>query len=233
MPIDSVDAAQHRVRTDPVRISRRRPRRGRPCRAGTSSTASARRFERRRPGTVLSVEPDPITLGRTSVQLEHVVGTHHYRTHLHEPRERRQRHRGRRAGAGGSDDWHRRHHHSHDRRHAGHVRDDAFSARRLSSSIARSPNPKAVSPEPFLSAGRQDVVRSHLDHGGVLPRAGRAVRDQPARPRFPASRTWTRAGGDGPAGIRFTGARARADLRPTSCWPSRARSIEIGTSWCA
>ena len=32
-------------------------------------------------GTVLSVEPDPDTPGRFIVVLEHVVGTHFYRTH--------------------------------------------------------------------------------------------------------------------------------------------------------
>src|SRR5687767_9904965 len=32
-------------------------------------------------GTVISVEPDVISLGRTTVVLEHVVGAHFYRTH--------------------------------------------------------------------------------------------------------------------------------------------------------
>ena len=31
-------------------------------------------------GTVQSVFPDPFTPGRFTVQLEHLVGTHHYRT---------------------------------------------------------------------------------------------------------------------------------------------------------
>ena len=40
--------------------------------------------------------------------------------------------------------------------------------------------------------------------GGILDELIEPFATNPRDFRFPASRTWTRAGGDGPAGIRFT-----------------------------
>jgi hypothetical protein len=66
------------------------------------------------------------------------------------------------------------------------------------------PDPKAVSPEPFLTPAAKtffDGLWSQAAYGHEL------VEPFITNPRslaFPASRTWTRAGGDGPAGIRFT-----------------------------
>jgi hypothetical protein len=65
-------------------------------------------------------------------------------------------------------------------------------------------NPKAVSPEPFLTPAAKSVFdtlwrRAEFGHELVEPFA-----TNPRALAFPASRTWTRAGGDGPAGIRFT-----------------------------
>jgi murein DD-endopeptidase MepM/ murein hydrolase activator NlpD len=65
-------------------------------------------------------------------------------------------------------------------------------------------NPKAVSPEPFLTPAAKSVFdtiwqRAEFGHELVEPFA-----TNPRALSFPASRTWTRAGGDGPAGIRFT-----------------------------
>ncbi len=57
------------------------------CRLGAPVRAAAA-------GTVLSVEPDPDTPGRFIVVLEHVVGTHFYRTHYRNLDRRSQRCRG-------------------------------------------------------------------------------------------------------------------------------------------
>ncbi len=73
-------------------------------------------------------------------------------------------------------------------------------------------NPNAVSPEPFLS----NEARSFLT--GLWARA--AFGHEPVEPfisnsrdlAFPASRVWRKAGGEGPAGIRFTRRDARASL---------------------
>jgi hypothetical protein len=66
------------------------------------------------------------------------------------------------------------------------------------------PSPKAVSPEPFLSEPAR-LLFAQL--WGTAAYAHELVEPFITNPRslsFPASRTWTRAGGDGPAGIRFT-----------------------------
>ena len=65
-------------------------------------------------------------------------------------------------------------------------------------------NPKAVSPEPFLTPAAKNIFdtvwrRAEFLHELVEPYATNS-----RTLVFPASRTWTRAGGDGPAAIRFT-----------------------------
>lgn len=65
-------------------------------------------------------------------------------------------------------------------------------------------NPKAVSPEPFLTPAAKtlfDALWSRAAFGQELVEPFATNSREVA---FPASRTWTRAGGDGPAGIRFT-----------------------------
>jgi hypothetical protein len=153
-------------------------------------------------GTVQNVLPDPAFAGRFTVQLEHVVGTHHYRTVY--------------ANLASVD--------------ASIVEAAAVQAAQALgtpgtlSSLAPGlhfqlddfeyyreiPNPNAVSPEPFLSAGARSLFDrlwsgAHNSHELVEPFA-----TNPRDLTFPASRTWTRAGGDGPAGIRFTRSRALA-----------------------
>ena len=72
------------------------------------------------------------------------------------------------------------------------------------------PDPKAVSPEPFLTeASRLLFARvwgTALYHHELVEPYATNPRDL----RFPAIRTWTRAGGDGPAGIRVTRATAQS-----------------------
>lgn len=153
-------------------------------------------------GTVISVEPDLISLGRTAVVLEHVVGEHFYRTHYTNL-------------SAVTDD----------------VVVDAMivagrplgTAGTITATISGAPityamthfqlddlefhreiaNPKAVSPEPFLSAAGKalfDRIWSSAIYFQEL------VEPFASNPReVPVTvRTWTRAGGDGPAGIRFT-----------------------------
>jgi hypothetical protein len=149
-------------------------------------------------GIVQSVSPDPTTAGRFTVQLEHVVGTHHYRTIYTnlttvnadiveaEPVQA-----GQALGTPGTLST------------LGtlvpgiHFQLDDFEYYR---EIA---HPNAVSPEPFLRADAKSLFDrlwsgAHVSYELVEPLA-----TNPRDLAFPASRTWTRAGGDGPAGIRF------------------------------
>lgn len=160
-------------------------------------------------GTVESVFADPLTPGRFTVQIEHVVGTHHYRTVYTnlssvnaaivalEPVAT-----GQPIGVAGTVTV-----------TVGtaaityamtHFQLDDFEYYR---EIA---NPNAVSPEPFLTANAKSLfdglwARAAFGHELVEPFV-----TNPRALTFPASRTWTRAGGDGPAGIRFTRNDARA-----------------------
>ena len=163
-------------------------------------------------GTVQSVDADALTPGRFTVQLEHIIGTHHYRTvytnlatvstavvanaavaagqplgtpgTLSTPGT---------LGTPGTPGT-----------LGTHFQLDDFEFYRDVS------NPNAVSPEPFLSAeGRQlfDRIWSTASYAQELVEP---FITNPRELAFPASRTWTRAGGDGPAGVRFTRRTARA-----------------------
>jgi hypothetical protein len=155
-------------------------------------------------GTVQAVLPDPSFPGRFSLHLEHIVGTHHYRTVYTnlvsvnaDVIEAETVAAGQPLGiagtiiAGGP----------------GVLRplpyamshfqiDDLEYYREIA-------NPNAVSPEPFLTAEAKSLFdrmwpNAHVSYELVEPFA-----TNPRDLAFPASRTWTRAGGDGPAGIRF------------------------------
>lgn len=65
-------------------------------------------------------------------------------------------------------------------------------------------NPKAVSPEPFLTPAAKSIFDSMWGRAEFLHELVEPFATNPREIAFPASRTWTRAGGDGPAGIRFT-----------------------------
>lgn len=150
-------------------------------------------------GTVLAVYPDASSVGRTTVELEHVVGAHFYRTiytnidRLAADVALRETVRaGQILGTAGT---------------IGtgsvsyamtHFQVDDFEFYREMS------QPNAVSPEVFLSASakaffnglwanasyRQELVEPFITNSRAL--------------RIPASRAWMKAGGEGPAGIRFT-----------------------------
>lgn len=64
-------------------------------------------------------------------------------------------------------------------------------------------NPKAVSPEPFLTPAAKSVFETLWARATYAQELIEPFATNPREAR-PVSRTWTRAGGDGPAGIRFT-----------------------------
>jgi hypothetical protein len=163
-------------------------------------------------GTVDNVFPDPRAPGRFTVEIEHLVGAHYYRTIYTNLAT---------VNAGVAEG---------EAVTAGQALGTPGSALVLSSLGAsgpqftaaihfqvddlefhrEGPDPKAVSPEPFLSPPARllfDALwsRAAYPHELVEPFA-----TNPRSLSFPASRTWVRAGGDGPAGIRFTRSRAQA-----------------------
>ena len=148
-------------------------------------------------GTVQSVSPDPAAPGRFTVQLEHIIGTHHYRTvytnlaNVNSDITPDQIVTVRQAlGTAGSAMI--------------HFQLDDFEFYR------DVPNPNAVSPEPFLSAEARLLFDRIWANAAYAQELVEPFITNPRELSFPASRTWTRAGGDGPAGIRFTRRTARA-----------------------
>jgi hypothetical protein len=153
-------------------------------------------------GTVISVEPDLISLGRTAVVLEHVVGSHFYRTHYTNLSD---------VASGVVVD------------ELVLVGETIGTAGTISTISVFRPvtyamthfqlddlefhrevaNQKAVSPEPFLTA----PARSLFDRiWTTAVYSQELVEPFATNPRdiTVTSRTWMRAGGDGPAGVRFT-----------------------------
>ena len=152
-------------------------------------------------GTVIGIEPDLISLGRMAVVLEHVVGMHFYRTHY-----------------------------TNLAAVAGTIAIDALvaagqtigTAGTIAATVGDTPvtyamthfqlddlefhreiaNPKAVSPEPFLGAAGKTLFDRLWTTAIYLQELVEPFASNP-REIPVTSRTWTRAGGDGPAGVRF------------------------------
>ncbi|HEX4914349.1 MAG TPA: M23 family metallopeptidase [Vicinamibacterales bacterium] len=153
-------------------------------------------------GTVIAIAPDPISLGRTTVVLEHLVGAHFYRTHYSNLASVSSDVAldavvlaGQAIGI------------------AGTVTATMFNADvtyamthfqlddlEFHREVA---NPKAVSPEPFLSAAGKSVFDRIWTSAVYFQEAVEPLATNP-RETVVTQRTWMRAGGDGPAGIRFT-----------------------------
>lgn len=164
-------------------------------------------------GTVESVVVDPF--GRFTVQIEHVVGTHFYRTTYTnllalapdiavDEVVRAGQPVGTPAGAM-------------------HFQLDDFEYYRDMS------NPNAVSPEPFLTPSARSLFDSLWSHAFYI---AEFTEPYPTNPRvigFPLSRTWTRAGGDGPAGIRFTRVDAKTADYTYALLAESGTVIESGT----
>ncbi len=153
-------------------------------------------------GVVLSIAPDSINAGRSVVQLEHVVGTHFYRTTYTNLATVNaavvvdaELPAGQPLGAagvvsaviGGTPVTYAMSHFQ---------LDDLEFHREIT-------NPKAVSPEPFLSASAKVLFDRIWDTAIYFQELVEPFATN-RRENLITERTWMRAGGDGPAGIRFT-----------------------------
>ena len=179
-------------------------------------------------GTVQSVFPDSLNAGRFTVQLEHVIGTHHYRTVYTnlasvnaDVTPAQVVLAGQALGTAGT---------------LGtpgtlgtlsyamsHFQLDDFEFYR------DVPNPNAVSPEPFLSADAKSLFDRIWTTAAFAHELVEPFITNPREQSFPASRTWTRAGGDGPAGIRFTRHNARAAEYDYALLAESGTIVESGT----
>lgn len=160
-------------------------------------------------GTVQSVVADASAPGRFTVQLEHLVGTHHYRTVYTNLASVNTDIAGTavvRAGQalGGAGTVAATIGSAQVSYAMTHFQLDDFEFYR------EVPNPNAVSPEPFLSADGRQLFDRVWATAAYVHELVEPFITNPRELAFPASRTWTRAGGDGPAGIRFTRRNARA-----------------------
>lgn len=152
-------------------------------------------------GTVISIEPDLISLGRTTVIVEHLVGEHFYRTHYSNLA----------TIATGLD--------VDDLVIAGQPLGIAgtVTAAFLNATVTYAmthfqlddleyhreiANPKAVSPEPFLNAAGKSLFDRIWSNAIYLEEPVEPFATNP-RETPVTQRTWTKAGGDGPAGIRL------------------------------
>jgi hypothetical protein len=177
-------------------------------------------------GAVENVFADTLNSGRFTVQLEHVVGEHHYRTTytnltsvnadivagaivtagqplgpagslsvlIGVPGN---------LGTSGTVSY-----------AMTHFQLDDFEYYRESN------QPNAVSPEPFLTAGAKSLFDALWSRATYAPELVEPYSTNPRLLAFPASRTWTRAGGDGPAAFGSPAAPRRQRRLNTSSWRS-------------
>lgn len=168
------------------------------------------------PGPVQNVFQDPTVVGRFTVVIEHVVGDHHYRTLytnivtlssdiLIDEVVRA----GQPLGTAGNAGVH-------------FQVDDLEYYREMG-------NPNAVSPEPFLTAAAKSLFDGLFIRATFAAELVEPFATNPRALAFPASRTWTRAGGDGPAGIRFTRRSARSDVYDYALLAESLSPTETGT----
>jgi hypothetical protein len=178
-------------------------------------------------GTVLSVVADPNAAGRSIVQLEHVVGTHFYRTVYTnlatvspEIVPAAVVRAAQSLGTPGTIS-----------QTVGttpityamtHFQLDDFEYYR------NVPNPNAVTPEPFLSADAKSLFDRIWNTAVSSAELLEPFASNPRDLVFPASRTWTRVSGDGPAGIRFTRAAANNPGYEYAILTESGTAIETG-----
>jgi len=156
-------------------------------------------------GTIGGVLPDSLNPGRFTVTIEHVVGTHFYRTTYTnlatvnaDIAAQEVVRAGQALGTPGTQVTPAIRGTPGTLYAMTHFQLDDFEYYRDIN------HPNAVSPEPFLTPLAKtsfDALWAPAAYGPEL------IEPYPSNPRdlrFPASRTWTRAGGDGPAGLRFT-----------------------------
>ncbi len=184
------------------------------------------------PGRIENVIENPQTPGRFAVQVEHVVGTHYYRTTytnlagvnsdivVDETVIA-----GQPIGAAGTvTDFRAEPPRGPVTYAMTHFQLDDFEYYREINS------PNAVSPEPFLTASAKSLFNT-LWPAAAFPEEGVEPYATSSRAlTFPASRTWMRAGGDGPAGIRFTRRTATTSTIEYELLTESGTVIEAGTA---
>jgi len=154
-------------------------------------------------GVVESIEPDLIVLGRTRVTIEHALGAHIYQTvyaNLSSIREEIVRAgavvRGQPIGVAGTVTA-----------TIGatpvtyamsHFQVDDFETHR------EGLDPKAVSPEPFLTADGRAIFDRIWTRSAFAQELTEPFISMSRDQRFPMTRTWRIESGDGPAGLSFT-----------------------------
>lgn len=180
-------------------------------------------------GTVESVAPDPSAPGRSIVQLEHVVGTHAYRTtYTNLANVSPEMVAAASVGAGQS----------------------LGTAGTLSQTVGTTaityamthfqlddfayypgaiPDPNAVTPEPFLAADAKAFFDRIWSTAVTSAELLEPFASNPRDLRFPATRAWMRVSGDGPAGIRFVRTDARNPTYEYALLTESGIAIETGT----
>ena len=157
-------------------------------------------------GTIDSVIPDSLNPGRFTVTIQHVVGAHFYRTSYTNLASvsgdivaQEGVIAGQPLGPAGTLTFFRTETPRGPVSYAmTHFQLDDFEYYRDVN------HPNAVSPEPFLTPLAKTSFDALWAPAAYPPELIEPFPTNPRDLRFPASRTWTRAGGDGPAGIRFT-----------------------------
>ena len=179
-------------------------------------------------GVVQSVSPDPEAAGRTTVQLDHLVGAHSYRTvYTNIATVSPEVIRGAATRAGQPLGV------------AGivtqtigsipttyamtHFQVDDFEYYR------EIPSPNAVSAEPFLTGEARALFDRIWSTAAFSAELVEPYASNPRDARFPASRTWMRVGGTGPAGVRFSRADARNPNYEYAILTESGVAIEVGT----
>lgn len=179
-------------------------------------------------GTVQSVFADPFTSGRSTIQIEHLVGAHHYRTIYTNLASVSADviagaavRSGQVLGVAGTMS-----------QFVGripivyamtHFQLDDLEFHR------EGPDPKAVSPEPFLSEEGRPLFERMWSTAAFVHELVEPFATNPRALAFPASRTWTRVGGDGPAGIRFTRPSGRGSEYEYALLSGSGTTVETGT----
>lgn len=179
-------------------------------------------------GTVQTVSPDSLTGSRSTVILEHLVGAHHYRTVYTNLSSVNAEivpaaavRSGQPIGVAGTQS-----------QFVGripviyamtHFQLDDLEFHREGS------DPKAVSPEPFLSSDARFLFERMWSTAAFFHELVEPFPGNPRNLSFPVSRTWIKAGGDGPPGIRFTRRTSRDPVYEYALLAESGTVFETGT----
>lgn len=176
-------------------------------------------------GTVLSITTDPISFTRSVVTLEHLVGAHYYRTiytslatvgeTIVEDAAIAQ---GQVLGVAGATVT------ANAPSAMSHFQLDDLEFHR------EGPDPKAVSPEPFLDPAAKVLFARIWRTAVYAEELIEPFATNARTPAFTEARTWTRAGGGGPAGIRFWRRSLLAAEYDYALLAESGTAIEVGSA---